>query len=112
MLDGIASYVLVALLGGFIAHKSFVRLRLSRAKHPSLRGHAKWSRRLARLVPYYSFSEDEFFRADGAPANVEGHRRQAMQGLRQTLRATQPKSLEHSKSLDRSVSDVSFTAAY
>ncbi|WP_439100887.1 aminotransferase class III-fold pyridoxal phosphate-dependent enzyme, partial [Congregibacter sp.] len=46
------------------------------------------------------------------PANVEGHRRQAMQGLRQTLRATQPKSLEHSKSLDRSVSDVSFTAAY
>ena len=29
------------------------RLALSRAKHPSLAGHARLARRVARLLPYY-----------------------------------------------------------
>jgi glutamate-1-semialdehyde 2,1-aminomutase len=29
------------------------RLELSKAKHPSLRGHSKMARRLARQVPFY-----------------------------------------------------------
>ena len=47
-----------------------VRLRLSRAKHPSLRGHARMSRRLAGIVPFYEYDEAEAFACDGAAAEV------------------------------------------
>ncbi|MGA7719382.1 MAG: glutamate-1-semialdehyde 2,1-aminomutase, partial [Bradyrhizobium sp.] len=43
------------------------RLELSRAKYRSLAGHSKMSRRVARLVPFYEFSGDEYFGVDGAP---------------------------------------------
>ncbi len=46
------------------------RWRLSRAKHRSLTGHARISRRLAGLVPFYSYGEHEFFASDGAPEDV------------------------------------------
>ena len=42
-----------------------VRLRLSRAKHPSLRGHARMSRRLAKLVPFYEYPPEDVFAIDG-----------------------------------------------
>ena len=37
------------------------RLQLSRAKHPSLAGHSRMAKRIARLLPGYSYGEDEFF---------------------------------------------------
>ena len=43
------------------------RLALSRAKHRSLAGHSKMSRRVARLIPFYEFDINDFFRSDGAP---------------------------------------------
>ena len=51
------------------------RLRLSRAKYPSLEGHARWSRRLSRLLGYFEYTDAEWFRTDGAPADVEARRR-------------------------------------
>ncbi|MGB0513501.1 MAG: hypothetical protein ACPGJE_01520, partial [Wenzhouxiangellaceae bacterium] len=50
----------LAALALVAAHR---RLRLSRAKHRSVRGHARMARRLARLIPAYSFDRDRFFRA-------------------------------------------------
>ena len=50
-------YVTVAL---YFLRKMQVRLRLSRAKHPSLRGHSKMSRRVAKLVPFYEYTEEHF----------------------------------------------------
>ena len=50
------------------------RLALSRAKHRSLTGHSKMSRLVARLVPYYEFDIDDFFRSDGAPPDVATQR--------------------------------------
>ena len=44
------------------------RLQLSRAKHPSLHGHARLSKRFARLVPYYEYGPERFFASDGASA--------------------------------------------
>jgi len=44
------------------------RLELSRAKHPSLAGHARLARRVAALVPGYGYGEERFFRADDAQA--------------------------------------------
>ena len=46
------------------------RLALSRAKHRSLTGHSKMSKMVARLVPHYEFDLDDFFRSDGAPADI------------------------------------------
>ena len=39
------------------------RIALSRAKHRSLAGHSKMSRRVARLLPFYEFGEDFAARA-------------------------------------------------
>jgi glutamate-1-semialdehyde 2,1-aminomutase len=64
--------VLAALL---VSRWALARYRLSLAKHRSLGGHARWSQRLARLVPFYEFGEEEFFDADEAPMEVEGLRR-------------------------------------
>ena len=48
-----AYLAILAVVSCIVLYKLFIRLRLSRAKHPSVRGHAKLSRRLARLVAYY-----------------------------------------------------------
>ena len=47
-----------------------LRLALSRAKHPSIAGHARIARRIAALIPHYEYDEASFFRADDAPAEV------------------------------------------
>ena len=43
------------------------RLELSKAKHRSLTGHARMARRVASLVPFYEYDEEQFFRSDAAP---------------------------------------------
>ena len=53
------------------------RLALSRAKHHSLAGHSKMSRRVAKLLPFYEFEGDAYFACDGAPANVATQRKDA-----------------------------------
>ena len=59
-----------ALALGLGASKADARLALSRAKHRSLAGHARMSRRVARLIPFYEHGEDRFFRVDDAPDDV------------------------------------------
>src|ERR1700733_6315394 len=51
------------------------RLQLSKAKHPSLRGHSRIALRVARLVPFYEDGEAELFRSDGAPEEIAQRRR-------------------------------------
>ncbi len=107
-----AAYVLLALASVALLYRIFIRLRLSRAKHPSLLGHAKWSRRLARLVPAYSFDKDQFFSSDQAPPMVAERRRAGLLQLRQAAIARSPRSLAYGASLDGIISDVNFTSAY
>ena len=57
-----------------VVPKVKARLELSRAKHRSLTGHSKMSRRVARLIPYYEFDINEFFRSDAAPPDVATRR--------------------------------------
>ena len=54
------------LLGGLSKLKT--RLELSRAKHPSLRGHSRIARTVAKLVPFYEYDEASIFRTDDAPS--------------------------------------------
>src|SRR5215475_15782769 len=51
------------------------RLELSKAKHPSLTGHARMARRVASLVPFYDYDEKRFFTSDGAPDDIAALRR-------------------------------------
>ena len=107
-----AIYLAMAIAALFLLHKLFIRLRLSRAKHPSIRGHAKWSRRLAKLVRYYEFDQNRFFGSDGAPAAVTRLRQSGMRRLQADIAAKQPKTQAYSDSLQSTISDVHFTSAY
>src|SRR5260221_6893049 len=51
------------------------RLQLSKAKHPSLSGHARLARRVASWVPFYHYDDSRFFVVDGAPDAVAAQRR-------------------------------------
>ncbi len=88
------------------------RLLLSRAKHPSLRGHAKMARRAAALVPFYEYDDAEFFAADGAPPAVVAQRRAGFERLGALFRERAPITLAESASLQEGISDAEFVDTY
>lgn len=105
-------YLLLALAAALMLRKLYYRLQLSLAKHPSLRGHAKWSRRLANWVAYYEFDRDRFFSSDGAPPQVAQQRRAALLRLRSHSAEGCAQSISFGQSVQDSISDVDFTANY
>lgn len=88
------------------------RWQLFRAKHPSLRGHNRWARRIAALMPYYEFQETEFFSSDGAPEATATQRRGSFEQLGATLRARWPVASKLSSELQEGLSDAAFTSLY
>src|SRR5262245_61997758 len=108
--------IVLSLLGALAAvwllRKLQRRLELSRAKHRSLAGHSKWSRRLAKLVPFYEYDENEFFAADDAPAEVATARRAAFDRLAALYAERFPKSAQAATEIASGVSDVQFTSRY
>src|SRR5437868_5014889 len=104
--------VLAALALAWLMSKAKRRLELSRAKHRSLAGHSKWSRRLARLVPFYEYDEHQFFVADDAPQDVAVTRRAAFDRLAALYAQRFPKSAQASVEIAAGVSDVQFTSRY
>lgn len=105
-------YFLYLAVAGISLRKAQVRLRLSRAKHPSLRGHSKLSRRLSRYMPFYEYADDRIFNSDGAPADIAAIRRQGFERLADYFRQRAPLSLQMSEELEQGISDVMFTNAY
>jgi glutamate-1-semialdehyde 2,1-aminomutase len=89
-----------------------LRLELSRAKHPSLSGHARIARRLAELIPFYAYPEDRFFRADGAPERIGAQRRVGFHLLSRQLREGHARTLALTAEVEPVISDLQFTAAY
>ena len=69
------------------------RVELSRAKHPSLSGHARLAHRVAALIPFYAYSEEAFFSPDDAPADIAGRRRAACERLSDVFRTRFPRTL-------------------
>ena len=61
------------------------RLELSKAKHRSLVGHSRMSRRIAALIPFYEYDERRFFRADDPPEEIAARRRAAFARLSELL---------------------------
>jgi glutamate-1-semialdehyde 2,1-aminomutase len=89
-----------------------LRLQLSRAKHRSLAGHAKMSRRLARLIPFYEYDESQFFEVDGAPKEVSEQRRVAFQRLAALYAERFAKTVQQTREVQDEISDLQFTARY
>ncbi|MGR9108068.1 MAG: aminotransferase class III-fold pyridoxal phosphate-dependent enzyme, partial [Gammaproteobacteria bacterium] len=96
----------------FLLQKIRIRLRLSRAKHPSLAGHSGFSRRMARWIPYFGYDEETFFCSDGAPEDIVKSRREAFENLSRTLGEKSAQSIAFTESLEDSIADLSFTNAY
>lgn len=88
------------------------RLQLSLAKHPSLAGHSRWARRVSRLIPGYAYGDDEFFRSDGAPPEVEARRREGFFRLAGRFIGHHPRSLLQTTEAAGRLSDLQFTGAY
>jgi len=103
---------LAGLALAFLLRKVFVRLQLSLAKHRSLAGHARMSRRFASWVPFYEYDESSFFGVDSAPAQVVAARRAGFMRLAALFAARFEKTVEQTSALAGSVSDLEFTSRY
>lgn len=88
------------------------RLELSRGKHPSLTGHAKMSRRVAKLLPFYEYDEAGFFNSDDAPPEVVARRREGFFGLATIYQQRFAESAALTAETQDVVSDLQFTSAY
>jgi glutamate-1-semialdehyde 2,1-aminomutase len=91
-------------------YRLWLRVELSLAKHRSLEGHPRWSRRLAHWLPHYEYGDADFFRADGAPADVSELRRQAFERLAAHYRQHHAKSAELGREAAAGLSDLQLTA--
>ena len=88
------------------------RLALSRAKHRSLTGHAKMSRLVARLIPFYEFDIGDFFRSDGAPPAVATRRQDGFFRLAGLYQQRFAKGRQMTLQAATRISDLQFTEAY
>ena len=105
-------YIWCALLLALAYRPVRRRLELSLAKHRSLAGHSRLARRLAALLPYYDYDEQEFFQSDGAPAEVVATRRAAFQRLAAEYAARFARSAQLGAEVEGAISDLQFTARY
>ncbi|MFK5984394.1 MAG: aminotransferase class III-fold pyridoxal phosphate-dependent enzyme [Pseudomonadota bacterium] len=112
-MDTYTLFILLSIFPTFwLLGKIRVRLQLSMAKHPSLRGHSKWSRRISKLIPYFEYDQYAFFNSDKAPETITKKRINAFNRLKEKLNKQYFHSISFSDSLEKSVSDVAFTNAY
>jgi len=105
-------YAVYFLIGMYLLRKIQVRLRLSLAKHPSLAGHSKMARRIAKIIPAYQIDSDKIFSTDNAPENIIQKRQTGFFRLAQHFSETMPNTLEAGSDLAEGISDVDFTRSY
>src|SRR5712671_3881644 len=105
----LTSTSLVWLLPAFVAISILMpaawrRLELSRAKHPSIAGHAKFSRRIAAQVRFVSYDKRKFFACDDAPHDIVAQRRAAFDRLAAASRQRTPASITLTAELEHGLS--------
>ena len=95
-----------------VAPKVKARIELSRAKHRSLSGHSKMSRRIARLIPFYEFDINDFFRSDAAPAEIANRRQDGFFRLAAIYQDRFAKGRQLTSQAASRISDLQFTQSY
>lgn len=108
----LAVYALCFLAALYLLRGALNRLRLSRAKHPSLQGHVRLARLIVRQIPFYEYDERRFFRCDGAPPAVAEARRADFQRLSRLFHERFSRTREFGAAIRSSVSDAQFVDAY
>ena len=88
------------------------RLQLSRAKHPSLTGHARMARRVAGLIPHYAYSERAFFRSDDPDEAVALRREAGFARLAELYRTRFARTRAETEAVRDGLSDLQFTGLY
>ena len=99
-----------AVAAGALATRA--RITLSLAKHRSLAGHARMARRVAAMVPFYSYDAARFFNRDGAAEAVVAKRRAGFVALSRLYAERFAKTTALTASTSELISDLQFTAAY
>ncbi len=105
-------WTVVGVGGVWLVCRGVARVRLSLAKHPSLRGHGRIALWLSKLLPHYEYAETEAYSVDGAPPEIAERRRAAMSRLQELGRSKAPRTTALSMELESGISDVDFTNAY
>jgi glutamate-1-semialdehyde 2,1-aminomutase len=108
----LALYVTGGLALAVVLRQVRARLELSRAKHPSLRGHSRIARRIAALLPFYEYDEERFFRSDDAPDEIANRRRAGFMRLSALYRQRFVETARLTAEVEASISDLQFTSAY
>ena len=111
MINSILLYVVIGCALALLP-KLYRRLQLSMAKHRSLAGHSKMSRRFASFVPFYEYDDSLFFRADQAPENVAAARREGFSRLSATFAERFRETADLTDDIVGGVSDLQFTSRY
>jgi glutamate-1-semialdehyde 2,1-aminomutase len=101
-----------ALACALLLKKLHQRLQLSMAKHPSLGGHLRMSKRVAGWIPAYSYRDEDWFAADQAPLEVADQRKHALQALAQRLKSRSPLTLAMSAEVKPMISDLQLISQY
>jgi glutamate-1-semialdehyde 2,1-aminomutase len=107
-----AASVIAVAGAALVAVRLKTRLQLSRAKHPSLAGHSKMSRRLARLIPFYDYDEAGFFASDGAPPEIAAKRREGFFRLAEIYQQRFAQTRRKTAEAAQGISDLQFTQSY
>ena len=115
-MDMLSSSTLAAFAGAgalaILLPKAASRLKLSRAKHPSLTGHVRMAKRLAGLMPAYSLDDAVFFGADDVGPEVQARRREGFHDLARTFRERFARSRRLTEEAKQGLSDLQFTSRY
>jgi glutamate-1-semialdehyde 2,1-aminomutase len=88
------------------------RLALSRAKHRSLGGHARLSRRLASLIPFYGYDDAQVFHSDDPPEDIAKARQAGFMRLASLYAERYPQTMALTATAKDAISDLQFTDAY
>lgn len=112
MNESLPVYVAGAAALAVLMPKLYRRLQLSRAKHRSLAGHSKMSRRVAKLLPFYEFGEQDFYAVDGAPPDVAARRRAGFEALAALYAERFARTRALTEEVQPMVSDLQFTGTY
>jgi glutamate-1-semialdehyde 2,1-aminomutase len=112
MIEKLFLYLALMTVGMLLVRRIAVRLTLSKAKHPSLRGHSRMARWFAKLVPFYAYDEGEVFATDGAPHEIAATRQAGFFRLVELYKQRFARTLEMTAAAEAGISDLQFTAAY
>ncbi|MBV9655987.1 MAG: aminotransferase class III-fold pyridoxal phosphate-dependent enzyme [Acetobacteraceae bacterium] len=101
-----------AMAVGGLAARARSRFLLSRAKHPSLAGHPRISRRIASVLPFYEYDERSFFRCDNSPEVIAIRREEGFRRLSELYAQKFSRTRAATAAIARRASDLQFTSAY